>query len=101
MVSEEFLIGSLLLLIYLVPIFIAERKKHPHKVLIVRTIIVGVGAAVILLFTESFGWFGRLIAAVCWLVALIWCFVDPQKTVTVSEASESAETDDELNAEND
>ena len=95
---ENVLIPVLLVGIYFIPTYIAERKKHYRRNLIVLINIVGISTAGILLFTESFGWFGRLIAAICWLVAFIWCFVHPQKSETVSVVSESTDSDDEKNA---
>lgn len=95
---EGYLITVLLVGIYFIPTFIASRKEHYHKKLIVRTNVLGIILVVISPFT-GFGGSVRLIAVIFWLVALIWCFVDTQKFATVATTSQSTESDDVKNRE--
>ena len=100
---------TFVVVVFYVPIFIALRNQHSHRIAILSINFVG-GIA---LWHTIVGWIAlkepftlvdiniRMFllvaagAAICWLVSLIWCFVDPQKSKTISTASESAETDDE------
>lgn len=102
---------TFVVLIFYVPIFIALQKKHSQRIAILVTNFVG-GIA---LWHAIAGWmalqesftlveinirmflFVAAGAAICWLVSLIWCFVDPQKSKNISAASDSAQTDDEKN----
>ena len=103
---------TFVVLIFYVPIFIALMKKHSHRIAILSINFVG-GIA---LWHTIAGWMAlkesntlveiniRMFllvaagAAICWLVSLIWCFVDPKKSKTISAVSDSGETDDEKNA---
>ena len=105
---------TFVVLIFFAPIFIAQRKKHSQKVAILITNFVGgialwhtIGSWMAL--SEPFTFVDINIrmfllvaagAAICWLVSLIWCFVDPQKSKTNSAASESAETDEKNTGSN-
>lgn len=106
---------TFVVLIFYVPIFIALMNKHSHRVAILSTNFVG-GIA---LWHTIAGWMAlkesstfveiniRIFllvaagAAICWLVSLIWCFVDPRKSKTKSAVSESAEVGDEKHLESD
>jgi hypothetical protein len=50
-----------MIFVYLIPTVIAIRKSHPHKVAITLTNILG-----------------GLVFGVGWLVALVWCFIQPK-----------------------
>ena len=102
---------TFVVLIFYVPIFIALKNKHSHRIAILLTNFVG-GIA---LWHTIAGWMAltqsstfveiniRMFllvaagAAICWLVSLAWCFMDPQKSKTNSAAYESTESDDEKN----
>jgi len=61
----------LLLPLAFLPTIIAIKKNHPHKVPIILINI-----------------FGGLMMGIGWVVALIWCFIEPSKTPTVDDASQ-------------
>lgn len=67
----QLLILIVFLFVFLIPTFIARRKNHPHKTAIMLTNILG-----------------GLFVGAGWLIALIWCFIEPKK--------ESRGTADEL-----
>lgn len=57
-----FAIAYIALWIYFIPVRIAENKNHPYKTPIV-------------ILTIFAGWSGVL-----WIAALIWCFIDHEKS---------------------
>ncbi|WBJ96699.1 superinfection immunity protein [Shewanella sp. MTB7] len=67
----QLLIILVLLPLVFLPTIIAIKKKHPHRIPI---ILVNV--------------FGGLVAGSGWLIALIWCFIEPSKTSTIDVASQ-------------
>ncbi len=78
--------------IYLIPTFIALARKHTYRVAIVLTSIVGGLVGAFLYLSVFFLFIGVLVWVVCWLVTLIWCFVDPKKAARAAQQSDSAVT---------
>ena len=109
--TPQIALYTFVVLIFYVPIFIALQKKHSQRIAIFVTNFVG-GIA---LWHTIAGWMAlkesftlveiniRMFllvaagAAICWLVSLIWCFVDPKKSKKASAVSDSSKTDDEKN----
>lgn len=57
--------------LYLLPSIIAYHKNHKHKIPIILINILGGGV-----------W------GVGWLIALVWCFIEPKKNAVTSSAEE-------------
>jgi len=68
----QIILVLVILTIGLLPTYIAISKKHPHKVPIILVNILGGG-----------------IFGIGWLVALVWCFVEPKEKISKSEDAAS------------
>ncbi len=66
----EIIVLLVLLPLFFLPIIIAVKKNHPHRIPIILVNI-----------------FGGLFFGVGWLIALVWCFIVPSETQSTSNSS--------------
>ena len=64
----------MLLPLFFLPVIIAIKKNHPHKIPIILVSILG-----------------GLFFGVGWLIALVWCFIEPSKTQSTTNAAAELE----------
>ena len=70
----QLIVVFLFLVVFPLPTYIALKKKHPHKLPIILINLLG-----------------GLVYGVGWLVALVWCFVEPKTPPLVSNTGTADE----------
>ena len=74
MAGPSILLLLVVLPLALLPTFIAIKKEHPYKVPIILVNI-----------------FGGLLFGIGWLVALVWCFIEPTKPQALLQSANEIE----------
>ncbi|KKC98617.1 superinfection immunity protein [Photobacterium halotolerans] len=67
----DLVVVILAIFLFFLPTIIAINKKHPHRIAIIATNLIG-----------------GLFWGVGWLIALVWCLIRPSKELHTSEAAE-------------